>query len=312
MKDAEVDMAVMEAGMGGRFDATSVCDARAAVINPIGMDHTQYLGSTPEAIAREKFAAVHSGEYAFYAGDDESLIPAFIEECKAAGAIPHLLDGMARPKDVTCTLDRTVFSYETCEGSADAAEINGLETPLLGKHQAFNATRAITVLLSLKDKLPGMYFIGPDVIRRGLKRTDWPGRLELFRREGAPSVILDGAHNEHAANALVSSISALGKTGAVVLAMMADKDIPRILSVFKALECPVYCTELPMERSETARNLSEIALGVGMKVGGYFPEPSEALEAASEAAVPPELVLCCGSLFLVGNLRRKLKYEGTL
>jgi dihydrofolate synthase/folylpolyglutamate synthase len=320
MRDAAVDIAVMEAGMGGRYDATSVCDASAAVINPIGMDHTQYLGTTLEAIAREKFAAVRNGGYAFYAGDDESLVPLFIEECRASGAAAYLLDDMARPKDVVCTLDGAVFTYEPREGFAGAAEIPLLETPLLGKHQAFNAARAITVLLSLKDKLPGMSFIGADVIRRGLKRTDWPGRLELFRREGAPSVILDGAHNEHAARALISSIFSLKKSsekgdkikiGAVVLAMMADKDIPRVLRVIKDIECPVYCTEIPMERSAAAMDLRGMAIEAGMKTGGYFHDPSEALEAASKAVAPNEFVLCCGSLFLVGNLKRTLETDST-
>jgi dihydrofolate synthase/folylpolyglutamate synthase len=318
IKDAAVDMAVMEAGMGGRYDATTVCDTIAAVINPIGMDHTQYLGSTLEVIAREKFAAVKNGEHAFYAGDNEFLAPIFIEECASAGAIPHLLDRMARPKDVVCTLDRTSFSYEGCAGSAGAVEIPGLETLLLGKHQAFNAVRVITVLLSLKDKLPVMSFIEADVIRKGLERTDWPGRMELFHRDGAPSVILDGAHNEHAARALISSISSLEKPGekgarikigAVVLAMMGDKDIAKILGVIKDLECPVYCTEAQVERSAAARDLSEFASGIGMKVGGCFSEPSEALEAASAAVAPHEFVLCCGSLFLVGNIRRLLKYN---
>jgi dihydrofolate synthase/folylpolyglutamate synthase len=320
IKDASVDMAVMEAGMGGRYDATSVCGAMAAVINPIGMDHTRYLGSTLEAVAREKFAAVKNGKHAFYAGDDESLAPIFTEECASAGAIPHLLDSMARPKDIACTLDRTVFSYESCSGTEDAVEIPRLETPLLGKHQAFNAVRAIAVLLSLKDKLPAMSFIEAGVIRKGLERTDWPGRLELFRREGAPSVILDGAHNEHAARTLISSISSLEKPrekgvkikiGAVVLAVMADKDILQILRAIRDLECPVYCAEIPSEqRSAAAGSLSELAGGIGMKVGGCFSEPSEALEAASEAVAPHELVLCCGSLFLVGNLRRLLRYKG--
>jgi dihydrofolate synthase/folylpolyglutamate synthase len=285
------------------------------------MDHTQYLGPTLEAIAREKFAAVKRGEYAFYAGDDESLIPVFMEECASAGAIPHLLDCMARPEDVICTLGRTVFSYEPREGFTGAMKMDRLATPLLGKHQAFNACRAVTVLLSLRDKLPAMSFIDAGVIRKGLERVDWPGRLELFRGEGEPPVILDGAHNEHAARALISSISSLEepsekgakiKIGAVVLAMMADKDIPRILGALESLECPVYCTELPVERSEPAASLSELAGGIGMKVGGCFSEPSEALEAASGAVAPHEIVLCCGSLFLVGNLRRALRYKEVL
>ena len=214
MEAANVDVAILEAGMGGRYDATSVCDTAAVMINPIGMDHMQYLGNTIEEIAGEKFAAARKGVPVFYAGDDEHLSSIFVEHCEEIGASPHLLDRMAHPEDIKCGLGGTRFSYAAENGGiGNVRDIMELETPLLGPHQAHNAARAITVLLSLKDQFADFSFLTPDSIRKSLARTDWPGRMELFRADCGPPVMLDGAHNEHAMRALVSSISSMTESG---------------------------------------------------------------------------------------------------
>ncbi|MDR3075755.1 MAG: bifunctional folylpolyglutamate synthase/dihydrofolate synthase [Synergistaceae bacterium] len=316
MEEARVDIAILEAGMGGRYDATSVCNPAAVMINPIGMDHMQYLGGTIEEIAGEKFAAARNGVPAFYTGDDEHLSSIFVEHCEKIGAIPRLLDSMARPEDIKCGLRGTKFSYITENGGVgNVRGIMELETPLLGPHQAHNASRAITVLLSLKDKFADFAFLTPDSIRESLARTDWPGRMEIFSGGCGPPVMLDGAHNEHAMRALVSSISSMAesgehiKIGAAVLAIMGDKDIPPILSALRELRCPIYCAGLPMERAARAENLARMARAAGLEVKGYFDDPGEALDAAKRAAKPPELVLCCGSLYLVGFIRKILKYR---
>ena len=311
--EAEAEIAILEAGMGGRCDATSTCVPMAAMINPIGMDHMQYLGSTIEEIAREKFAAIKAGADAFYAGDDPALESLFLEHCSRAGARPHILDNIARPVDIRCTLDKTGFSYEAAREIGGVNKIEGLETPLPGPHQACNATRAITVLLSLKEKHDMFSFISPDSIRESLKRTDWPGRFEVFRTTGGPAVILDGAHNEHAMRTLVSAVNSMTdrgekiKVAAAVLAIMSDKDIPPMLDALGALKCPVYCAELPMERAMRADELAGMCNAAGIEVAGYFIDPSEALKAAENKAKQGEFILCCGSLFLVGYVRRMVK-----
>jgi dihydrofolate synthase/folylpolyglutamate synthase len=316
MSETSPDICLVEAGMGGRYDATSACDAIAVFVNPIGLDHMLYLGRTIEEIAGEKFAAVRNGKYAFYSGDNESLVPIFLKECETAGAAPILLDAEAQPEDIRCGLDGTVFSYAANgKNTGDLNEIKDLKTPLIGLHQAYNAARAITALRFLRRKFPELARIDADTVRQGLARTDWPGRMEVFRATDRPAVILDGAHNGHAAEALVGSLSALEefgrkiKTGAIVLAVMSDKDIARILGFLKQLACPIFCTALHMERSVGYQDLSVMARDAGIAVAGAFETPKLALDAAYSAVDRDEAILCCGSLFLVGYLRKILKYE---
>jgi dihydrofolate synthase/folylpolyglutamate synthase len=301
--------------MGGRYDATSVCNPIATLINPIGMDHMQYLGPRLEDIASEKFAAVKNGVDAFYAGDDETLIPLFLEQCEKLGASPHVSDRIAVPGNVKCGLRGTSFDYAAISGEMPGiADIAGLETPLLGHHQASNAVRAITVLLSLGGKFPDFSFLAPDVIKDGLSKVDCPGRREILPHRGR-QVMIDGAHNAHAARALVSSISLVKtqvggvKIGAMVLAVMGDKEIPPMLGILKKLDCPVYCTELPMERCARASELSRLSRLAGIRVAGCLSDPYGALCSALEGTAGDETVLCCGSLYLAGHLRRFLIQE---
>jgi len=313
-KEAEADIAVVEAGMGGRYDATSVCRQVATMINPIGMDHTQYLGSTLELIAGEKFAAVKDGVDAFYAGDDESLVPDFLDHCGKSGAVPHLLDRIATPINVKSGPRGASFDYEALNGEIGGVRrIEGLSTPLIGAHQARNAARAVTVLLSLRGKYPDFSFLTPEAIKRGLKAVDWPGRMELLPYDGR-LVMLDGAHNAHAMQTLVSSLDSMEdegrkiKVGAVVLAVMSDKEIPPILRILKKLDCPVYCAELSMERAAQASELARMSRGEGLDVAGVYSDPASALRVASSGIGAGEITLCCGSLYLVGFFRKVLKY----
>jgi dihydrofolate synthase/folylpolyglutamate synthase len=314
IREARADAVILEAGMGGRYDATSVCDAAAVMICPIGMDHTQYLGGTLEAIAGEKFAAARDGADAFYAGDDERLTGMFAEYCRERGATPHLLDRLARPEDIRCDVEGTFFSYRVSDPEAlGTGDMPNLKTPLPGRHQAFNAARAVTVLTYLKRHASLFPALNEEIIRRGLARTDWPGRMEIIRGAGGQMIMLDGAHNEHGARALVSSLKDLGrggekvKAGALVFAVMSDKDFVPILNVLKELDCPMFCAQLPMERSLPASELARHAVASGLAVAGVFKDPTEALESAIEET--DGLTVCCGSLFLVGHLRRELKYS---
>ncbi|MDR3164786.1 MAG: bifunctional folylpolyglutamate synthase/dihydrofolate synthase [Synergistaceae bacterium] len=316
IREARVDAVILEAGMGGRYDVTSVCDAAAVMVNPIGMDHMQYLGDTLEAIAGEKFAAARKGRHAFYAGDDERLTGLFAEYCRERGALPHLLDRIARPEDIRYDVEGTFFSYRALDPEVlGTGDIPNLKTPLPGRHQAFNAARAITVLAYLKRHASLFPALNEEIIRRGLARTDWPGRMEIVRGANGQMIMLDGAHNEHGARALVSSLEDLRKNGgkirvgAVVFAVMSDKDFVPILNIIKELACPMFCTQLPMERSLSASELSSCAKESGLAVAGVFENPPDALASALAATPAGELTLCCGSLFLVGHLRKELKYS---
>ena len=314
MSESGLDIAVIEAGMGGRYDATSSCRAVATVITPIGMDHMEYLGSTLEAIAGEKFAAIRSGAPAFYAADDEFLTRLFAVQCESVGAASFPMSRIAFPGNIHCGLDGTSFDYVSEAGLA--RNLNApprLKTPLVGIHQAYNASNAITVLLELQKTVPLFAGIGEEKIRNGLAAVDWPGRMEAFRAgRGSPVVLLDGAHNEHGFRALVKSLALLEESheitgiGAFVFAMMKDKDIDGIIGLLKGFDAPVFCTQLPMARTRTASGLEALFKSAGCAVGGSYDDPASALAAALAASGPGELVVCCGSLFLAGAIRNSL------
>jgi dihydrofolate synthase/folylpolyglutamate synthase len=316
MSESGVDVAIIEAGMGGRYDATSACRAVATVITPIGMDHMEYLGDTIQAIAGEKFAAIKGGVPAFYAGDDEALSAQFTEHCESAGAPHFLMNRIARPRNIRCTLCGTSFDYVRLNPE-DGPQWIGLETPLIGIHQSYNASNAITVLLELRKTVPLFGRIGEAQIRCGLAAVDWPGRMEICRPgPDSPMILLDGAHNEHGFAALVKSLSLLKESGqisgvgAVVFAVMRNKDMTGIARLLKRLGSPIFPTQLAMARSRPASDLATLLEEAGCETRGAWEDPVSALSAAGAATGPGGLVVCCGSLFLVGAIKDLLPSSG--
>jgi dihydrofolate synthase/folylpolyglutamate synthase len=328
MSESDIDIAIVEAGMGGRYDATSVCNSIATVITPIGMDHMEYLGDTLQGIAGEKFAAIREGVPAFYAADDEALSRPFSERCESAGAPSYLISRIAFPRNIRCTLGvlgelgKTSFDYarvENEEKNISGFAVNpetglqtmyGLKTPLIGIHQAYNASNAITVLLELKKTVPLFRSIGETQIRDGLSAVDWPGRMEIYPGgPGSSPVLLDGAHNEHGFAALVESLSHLRESGhitgigAVIFAVMKDKDITGIAKLLKGLNAPVFPTRLGMPRAKSAADLAAFLKESGCETRGAWEDPASALAAARASTRPGDLILCCGSLFLVGAMK---------
>jgi dihydrofolate synthase/folylpolyglutamate synthase len=324
--ESNVDVAVVEAGMGGRYDATSTAGAIAVVVTPIGMDHMEYLGDTLEAIASEKFAAVKGGVSAFYAADDDALSLQFFERCESVGAPCFSLSHIASPENIRCSLDGVEFDYVGASTKThDAGEprspspfrLNSLNTPLAGIHQAYNASNAISTLLTLKKNYPAFGGIGEQEIRGGLRSVDWPGRMEVFSKaDGSATTMLDGAHNEHAFRVLAMSLRSMIDSGAVsavsafVFAVMRDKDIAPMVECLKTFGAPVYCTQLRMERAMPAGDLASFLESAGCMVAGAFDYPMAAADAAASCVGKGGLVVCCGSLYLVGALRLGFAQRG--
>ncbi len=305
IRDAGVDVAVMEAGMGGRYDASMLCDALATVVTPIGMDHMEYLGDTLSAIAAEKFAAARPGVPTFYAADDAALREQFLETCGSNGAVPYCLSELTTPKGIRLSLKGTTFSY--VEKTKAPVE---LYTPLIGLHQAHNAANVVAAFKILCEKYELLKCIGDDEIKSGLAATHWPGRVEVLPNREGRIVILDGAHNEHGLRALTETLAALVECGAmdqvkaVVFAVMRDKELSPLLDLLHSLRCPVYCTQAPMKRALSTEELEAGILSHGIRSGGTYEDPLMALGAAEANAVGS--VVCCGSLFLVGSIKRGL------
>ncbi len=296
-----VDVAVVEAGLGGRLDATNMLGRVVlSLIASISIDHSEFLGNTLEAIASEKFAVMRPTVPAWFSGSPPRLIPLFFETARKIGAIPHVAS-------LENKLSRISLSDE---GVRFTLSVYGKDVPfspaLAGAYQIENAALAVSGVLSLKDRFPAL---SVESIRQGISRARWPGRFEILRKN--PPLILDGGHNTDGIRRLVETVRTLygDRKLALVFAAMKDKDYRAGLSLLRDIGSGLFCTAVPGHaRAASPQALSEAALAAGWERKGVkeFDDPCEALEEAEKTG---EGVLCCGSLYLVGYLRERLVRE---
>lgn len=290
--EENADIAVIEAGLGGQFDATNTLGGVIlTLIAPIGIDHAEYLGNDLRSIAREKFAVMRPDTPAIFSSDGGELENDFTQAARERGACGYLLRKYCSVREVTTSFDGTSFIYE--RGAALK-----LRTPLAGLHQADNAALAVSGAYAIISRYPR---ITDDAITRGVAAASWPGRLETVSRE--PLVIVDGAHNPHAMRRLVETLFACAGRGSlnIVAAMMRDKDVRGALQLLAPLEPLLYCTRVPdLPRCMPAAELLALAGELGLKTAGAYEDPLDALHASAASG---RTSICCGSLYLVGYMK---------
>ena len=297
------DIAVIEAGLGGRLDATNLLGSvKMTAFTALGLDHEDLLGRGIQSIAGEKFAALRPGVPAVSSFLDKELEPLL---SKHAAKMGSLLTILGRDAFLDC-------GRPTLQGSSFTLSLLGhppmmLQTPLLGKHQAANAAVAALACLGLAKGWPR---ISPKTIAGGLEKTTWPGRLEIFPFE--PPLVLDGAHNPQGAEALSNTVLSLwpGLRPIFVLAAMKDKDIPGMLRALVRCGGDLFSTHIPgMERCETPYMLAEKARSTGWTGSvEVFDDPRRAI---ADALKRGELVVCAGSLYFAGHVRGYLVEAST-
>ncbi len=288
-REARVDLAVVEVGLGGRLDATRLCAPKVTVITRVALDHQAQLGDTPEAIAREKAGVLKAGVPCVLgpglgpgAGGPRAVVEAVAREVGAPLVDTHHPVHAAGPGRVGF-----VFADTACE----------VALPLVGSHQRDNLATALTVLEVLRS---GGLALSAEAVRAGVEAVRWPARIERVGR-----VIFDAAHNPDGTEALVRALpEALGgdRVGAVVFGASRDKDWPSMMNTLaEALPGVTWaCTKADMARAEAPAHL---AAHVGGQVYG---SAAEALDASLEGCGPVGMVLVCGSIFLVAAARAHL------
>jgi dihydrofolate synthase/folylpolyglutamate synthase len=294
--DRNLDLAVLEVGLGGRYDATNVAPARLSVVTSIGLDHTEELGSTLSAIAREKAGIFRSGRPALIGPREEEPRAALVRAARECGALVHLASDEVRVSGVAVTPDGTHFSVQTPGG------VSKLTTPLAGRHQADNAALAVRAAELLSGELPGL---GPAAVEAGVASTRWPGRMEKMSLRGAP-VFLDGCHNPQAASALVQFLedAGLARRARLVFGAMADKDVEAMAATLFPAFSSVRLVPAASARAATADELRRRTAGVRSDA-----IPERNLEAALSALAgepDPTPIIVAGSLYLVGEARTLL------
>ncbi|MFI7608027.1 bifunctional folylpolyglutamate synthase/dihydrofolate synthase [Micromonospora sp. NPDC049366] len=307
--DAPVDVAVVEVGLGGAEDSTNVLQAGVAVITPIGLDHTEWLGDTIEDIALHKAGIIHPGATVISAAQEEEAARPILERCAEVGAT------VAREGAEFGVLRRAVAvggQVLTLQGLGGVYE--EVFIPLHGAHQAQNAAVALAAVEAFLGA-GARRQLDVEAVREGFATASSPGRLERVR--SAPTILLDGAHNPHGMTATVTALQeefAFSKLVAVV-GVLGDKDAPALLELLEPVVDQLVVTRNSSPRAMPARELAALAAEVfgpeRVEVAEEMPDAIETAVALAEEDVPGELsgvgVLITGSVVTVADARRLLK-----
>ncbi|MBX3620067.1 MAG: bifunctional tetrahydrofolate synthase/dihydrofolate synthase [Rhizobacter sp.] len=292
LSQAELDLVILEVGLGGRLDTVNVIDADCAVITSIALDHMEYLGPDREAIGREKAAIMRPGRPAVFS---DPVPPHSVGEyAQQIGA-----DLWQIGRDFNFSGDKQQWAW-----AGRGRRYSGLAYPSLrGANQLLNASGALAAFEALRDRLP----ITAQAVRSGLATLELPGRFQIV--PGQPTLVLDVAHNPHAVGALFENLDQMGffpRTHAV-FGVMADKDIAAIFTRMAPLVDHWYFCDLPVARAAGAEQLAamhdHLALpGPGPVTRSCHAGPSQALRAAVAAADPADRIVAFGSFFTVGGV----------
>jgi dihydrofolate synthase/folylpolyglutamate synthase len=292
----DVALAVLEVGLGGRYDATNVAPALLSIVTSIGLDHTEELGPTLEAIAREKAGIFRRGRPALGRASSPDAREALAGAARAVGAIWRDAE---RELDVTVrsvSLDGTVFTLATPRGRAM------LRTPLAGAHQAWNAALAIRAAELLSETEPRLAELP---LTDGLGRVRWPGRCESLPY-GGRTVVLDGCHNPEGAAALARFLADAGLFGRcpLLFGAMADKDVEGIGEALFPSVSRVFFVPSPSPRAAAPHELARRTRSIRPD-GSCAESLPDALRSAAAVADGAPIIVA-GSLYLVGEARARL------
>lgn len=277
--EREVDLAVIEVGMGGRLDATNVCEPELSLITSISLEHREHLGDTLAAIAREKAGTFRPGRPALVWLEDPE--PSASVRAVAAGLGTDL---RFAPELVTLRRDGQRVKLTTPQGEHD------LEIRLPGAHQARNLALAVLAAETLG--------LAPEAIAQGARSCRWPGRLEEVELPEDRRVLLDAAHNPEGAAALAEFLDGPFD---LLFGALADKDAADMLGPLAKRARRIVLTTPASDRARRPEDLAALLSGREVEV---VPDPGQALERALR---PGARLVVCGSIYLIGEVRKRLR-----
>ncbi|TFZ00213.1 bifunctional tetrahydrofolate synthase/dihydrofolate synthase [Ramlibacter humi] len=290
MAASELDVAILEVGLGGRLDAVNVIDTDCAVITSIDLDHQEFLGPDREAIGREKAGILRAGKPAIVS--DPMPPKSVVEAAQAVGA-----DLWLPGRDFNFTGDKQQWAW-----AGRGRRYAGLGYPALrGANQLVNASGVLAALSALRDRLP----VTAQAIRTGLALADLPGRFQIV--PGQPTLVLDVAHNPHSVAALAANLDAMGfyPTTRAVFGAMGDKDLNAMLRRMDPLVDRWHFTDLDTPRAASAASLEALWKSQSTRKDASsttHATPLEAMRAAMGEADPTDRILVFGSFYTVGGV----------
>lgn len=287
---SNLDVAILEVGLGGRLDAVNVVDPDCAIITSIDLDHMEFLGPDRESIGREKAGILRPGT------------PAIVSDPMPPHSVIHYANAISadlwlQGRDFNHTGDKQQWAW-----AGRGRRYAGLAYPALrGANQLVNASGVLAALESLRPRLP----VTAQAVRNGLAMVDLPGRFQIV--PGQPVLVLDVAHNPHSVAALAANLDAMGFYPAThaVFGAMADKDLAPMFSRMNLLVDRWYFTDLPTPRAETAQGLAarwRASPALREVPASTHASPEDALRSAVAAADPADRILVFGSFYTVGGV----------
>ena len=291
-RNAGIELAILETGLGGRLDSTTAANARIVAITPIAMDHEEYLGHTLRSIAAEKAAIIRPGVSAVIGIQPPEAFEVLIQRCEETGVVPIFEDSAHLVEDTSAD-GRFCVTFESI-GESPAARYEKLWLGLRGKHQIDNAALAI--------RLAELLRIPDSAIATGITGASHPGRLELIPHK--PVFLLDGAHNPAGCESLREYLEEFApRPLTLVFGAMRDKQLDRMGEILFPVADTIVLTAIDNPRSATLDVLvpiaSRFASGTVMRT-----ESSAAALRIARAQTPPEGLICiAGSLYLIGEVR---------
>ncbi len=295
---AQVELAIVEVGLGGRLDATNVADPVVSVITPISYDHVDVLGDTLDAIAREKAGIIRPQGVVVSAPQSPEARAAIIDVCTRHSARLVLVDEIMHWKMLGSTLHEQTF-----ELAGPQRRYGPLRLPLIGTHQLANAATAVAVVEALEDR---GFRIAGDAVRDGLATVRWPAREEVLHER--PYVVVDVAHNPASLGALRETLEAAfpGRRLILVFGMVATHDHRACTSLIAPLADTVIVTTPKHLKPLPARVLAEEVARYCARVE-VVEDRQAAIERALALAGAEDVVVVTGSFFLVGEVREMLQ-----
>ena len=303
-----VDVAAVEVGLLGRWDATNVADGQVAVVTNIGKDHTNGRGDWRRRVAEEKAGIVKPGSHLVLGEPDPALRPLFEAEGPA--------DVWVRDRDFGLIADRLALGGHVVDLRTPNGVLEELFLPVHGAHQADNAVVAVAAVEAFFGRP-----LAPEVAAEAFEGLRLPGRFEVVHR--APLLVLDGAHNPDGARAAAATLADefdVAGTRRWVLGLLGGRDLDEMIDAFgvRAGDEVITCTP-PSPRGVPARELADVVAAHGVRVEA-LPDVGEALDRAWDAATAGAagnggetgLVMVTGSLYTVGQARTACRRLGLL
>ena len=294
----KIDYAVIEVGLGGRLDATNVIDnPLISVIASISKDHMNILGNTIKEIAFEKCGIIKNTSVISYPQVSEAM--EVIEEVCMKRGVTLIKTNLGDIKEVVSNKERNtqIITY-----NLNGREVE-VEHTLLGDHQVKNTLVAINVIDEFSKKVRK---ISDDTIKNGLSKAKWIGRMEVMKK--TPLVVIDGAHNLDGINSLKNSVSKYFNYKNIILALgiLGDKEVEKMVSDISEISKFIILTEPHNDRAKSIDEMGEY-LEKLEKPYEKILDYEKAYKKALEIAGKDDLILVCGSLYMIGDMRTVIK-----